>query len=188
MTDGSPLTVRSQPPSARLTKLLSGVRGVLLKPRFKTCGLPVAIERNVSFRQPHTIQLGDWVRIRQGTQILADVQIGDHVFVGRHCDLGSHLLIESQVTLADYVCVLGHTHDYSNPEKRAGKMFSPGLKVIGAGAWIGYRAVILPQVRHIGKGAVVGAGAIVTRDVPEHTIVAGNPARVVHTLTAADAT
>jgi maltose O-acetyltransferase len=47
---------------------------------------------------------------------------------------------------------------------------------VGDRAWIGYRAIVLPGVS-IGEGAVVGAGAVVSRDVPPFTIVAGNPAR-----------
>ena len=49
--------------------------------------------------------------------------------------------------------------------------------VIGDDVWIGHNAVILPGCKSIGRGAVVGAGAIVTRDVPAYTVVAGNPAR-----------
>ena len=50
--------------------------------------------------------------------------------------------------------------------------------VIGDDVWIGARAIILPGV-HIGRGAIVSAGAVVTDDVPEYAIVAGNPARVI---------
>ncbi len=51
-------------------------------------------------------------------------------------------------------------------------------QVIEDDVWIGHNAVILPSCRRIGRGAIVGAGAIVTRDVPRYTIVAGNPAKV----------
>lgn len=53
--------------------------------------------------------------------------------------------------------------------------------IVGDNVWIGNRAIVLPGVT-IGDGAVVGAGSVVTRDVPARTVVAGNPARVVREL------
>lgn len=50
---------------------------------------------------------------------------------------------------------------------------------IGNDVWLGYNSVILPGVKRIGDGAVIGAGAIVTKDVPDFAVVVGNPARVV---------
>ena len=50
---------------------------------------------------------------------------------------------------------------------------------IGSDVWIGHNAVILPEVNRIGHGAVVGAGAVVSRDVPDYAVVLGNPARLV---------
>lgn len=54
-------------------------------------------------------------------------------------------------------------------------------QVIEDDVWIGHNAVILPGCRRIGRGAIVGAGAIVTRDVPRYAVVAGNPAKVLRT-------
>ncbi len=50
--------------------------------------------------------------------------------------------------------------------------------VIGNDVWIGARVIIMPGV-HVGRGAILGAGAVVTKDVPKYTIVAGNPAQIV---------
>lgn len=158
-------------------KVLGGLRALILTPSLGRCGFPVSIEKDVCLRDKKTIQIGRNVYIKQGTQILGDVAIDDDVFIGRFCDIGKNTILSKGVTLADYVCILGDTHDHSNLEKRAGSMYSPGTKMIGEGAWIGYRVLILPQVRHIGKGVVIGAGSVVTKDIPDGAIVAGNPAR-----------
>lgn len=57
---------------------------------------------------------------------------------------------------------------------------------IGRGCFIGARSIILPGVR-IGDGCVVGAGSVVTKDVPSHSVVAGNPARIIHHAVASGA-
>lgn len=176
------LRIRESVKVPKLDKLIGGIRGVLLKLIFKKCGFPVSIEKSVTFFDSQTVEIGDWVRIRYGTQILNHVQIHNHVFIGRYCDIGHNVVLEENVTLADYVCILGDTHDYSNCHQRAGKLYSSGKKIVGKGAWIGYRAIILPQVRYIGSGAVIGAGSVVTKDVPEHCVVVGNPAKIISNL------
>jgi len=161
------------------SKIVGGARGVILKPFFKQCGFPLVVEQGVKLSNITTIEIGDWVRIRSGSQILENVKIHNNVFIGHYCDIGRNTILEDDVTLADYVCILGDTHDYSNVDKRAGKMYSLGSRTIGKGAWIGYRAIILPQVSYVGRGAIVGAGSVVTKDVPDGCIVAGNPARII---------
>jgi chloramphenicol O-acetyltransferase type B len=95
-----------------------------------------------------------------------------------------------QLHIGDYVCVgaeavilMGgnHTHRtdwfslYPFPEAIPDAYIGKGDTVIGDGAWIGMRAMIMPGIT-IGEGAVIASGAIVTRDVPAYTIVAGSPA------------
>jgi acetyltransferase-like isoleucine patch superfamily enzyme len=71
-------------------------------------------------------------------------------------------------------------HEVGDSSQRCGRrVFRPIC--IEDGVWIGSRAVILPGVR-IGRGAVVGAGAVVTRDVPAHALVAGIPAKTIRDL------
>lgn len=69
-------------------------------------------------------------------------------------------------------------HDI-NPAKRAN--INPSPVVIGNNVWIASGSIILPGIS-IGNGAIVGAGSIVTKNVPENTIVAGNPARIIKNI------
>ena len=134
------------------------------------------------FADRKTVALGRWVRLRCGTQVLKNIRFSDNVFVGRCCDIGNDTILERNTSLADYVCILSDTHDFDDPCKRAGKMYSSGTTVIGEGAWLGYRVIVLPQVKSIGRGAVIGAGSVVTKDIPDHVVAVGNPARVIHKL------
>jgi maltose O-acetyltransferase len=165
-----------------LAKVIGICRGLLLNLFSRSGGFPIIIEHEVRFLSAKTIEIGNSVTIRWHTQIHENVKLGNYVFIGKYCDIGKNVVIEDAVALADYVCLLGDTHHYNNPQQRAGEMYSPGTKVIGQGAWIGYRAIILPQVRYVGRGSIIGAGAVVTKDVQDHTIVAGNPAKVIGNL------
>jgi maltose O-acetyltransferase len=80
--------------------------------------------------------------------------------------------IGSDVSIGPEAAILTLGHDPRSP------VFSDrgGMVTIGDNAWIGFRAVVLPGVS-IGEGAVVGAGSVVTRDVPSFSIVAGSPAQ-----------
>jgi maltose O-acetyltransferase len=84
------------------------------------------------------------------------------------------------VALAPYVHLLTSDHEIGAPEARVGPL-KTGPIVVGDGAWVGARSVILPGVT-IGAGAIVAAGAVVTKDVAPNVLVAGVPARFVRDL------
>lgn len=122
--------------------------------------------------------------IGDGTRIGTFVEIQRNVRIGRHCKIQSHTFICEGVTIEDEVFI-GHGVMFINdlwPRATvAGRLQQAGdweLKetYIGRGATIGSGAIILAGVR-IGERSMIGAGAVVTRDVPSHTIVAGVPAR-----------
>jgi acetyltransferase-like isoleucine patch superfamily enzyme len=107
------------------------------------------------------------------------IGFGSEIFSGTEVSIGKHVLI------ANYVLINGYDGHPLDPIARAaGKRPGPegyGPIRIGDYAWIGSRAVILKNVT-IGRGAVVASGSVVTRSVPDLTVVAGNPARVIKTL------
>ncbi|MEZ0136762.1 MULTISPECIES: acyltransferase [Novosphingobium] len=110
------------------------------------------------------------------------VRIGHNAFINRNVyfDLNSHVSIGDRVYVANHVRFITTNHEIGDRNQRAGPI-RPAPIVVGDGAWIGANAIILPGV-HIGNGSVVAAGAVVTRDVPENSLVAGVPARIVRTL------
>jgi acetyltransferase-like isoleucine patch superfamily enzyme len=97
-----------------------------------------------------------------------------------HIDLGAQVSIGRSVGIGRDVLLLTLDHDIGPSEFRCGRQVAAPIR-IGDGVWIGSRATVLPGVS-IGDGAVVAAGAVVTRDVVPNTLVAGVPARFVRAI------
>lgn len=122
---------------------------------------------------------GSQIRIGRGTVILPrSVSIGDHTFIGDHCWLMAEADIGRFCMLASNVALVGGDHRFDVvgvPSIEAGR---PGQKriFIEDDVWIGFGAIVMHGVR-IGEGAIVAAGALVTKDVPPYTIVGSPPAR-----------
>jgi acetyltransferase-like isoleucine patch superfamily enzyme len=110
-------------------------------------------------------------------QGLARLKIEDNVYVGPgvFLDLAAPVTIEAEAVLAPRAMILTHG-DVGNRMLAGVVKRKEGQVVLKRGCWIGAGAVILPGIT-VGEGAVVGAGAVVTHNVPDHTMVAGNPAR-----------
>ena len=108
----------------------------------------------------------------------SQVKIGNNVFINSNCLMMARggITIEDDVMIAANVQLLSNNHDEYDRQVLICSEIN-----IKKGAWIGAGASILPGVS-IGKYAIVGAGAIVTKDVPDYSVVVGTPARVVKTL------
>jgi UDP-2-acetamido-3-amino-2,3-dideoxy-glucuronate N-acetyltransferase len=139
-------------------------------------------------------------QIGEGTAIWQYVVILPQARLGRECNINAHCLIENNVVLGDRVTVkcgvylwdglrvaddvfIGPNATFTNDRFPRSKQYPDTfpLTILEQGASIGAAAVILPGIT-IGAGALVAAGAVVTRDVPPRALVVGNPARVVRYL------
>lgn len=124
------------------------------------------------------------------TKIGAFVEIQKNARIGRRCKISSHTFICEGVTIEDNVFI-GHgvmfTNDiYPRATSLDGQLQSEAdwkveMTVVKQGASIGTGATILPKTC-IGENAIVGAGSVVTKDVPANAVIAGNPARVLRYL------
>ena len=113
---------------------------------------------------------------------VGDVMIGDYTRIGIHNTIIGPVTIGNHVNLAQGITVTALNHNFEDTSKRIDEQgVSTKPVVIGDDVWIGANAVILPGVK-IGCHAVVAAGAVVTRDVPDYVVVGGVPARIIKQL------
>ena len=160
------------------------LRRILLRAMSKAAGHGLRIEPEVVFKHPETMEFGDAVFIGAQTMIQGrfdgKCQIGNHVWIGPHAYFDARdLVIEDYVGWGPGAKVLGSSH---TGEPIDVPIIATALKikpvVVGYGADIGTNATLLPGV-HVGAHAIVGAGAVVTEDVPDYAVVAGVPARFI---------
>jgi acetyltransferase-like isoleucine patch superfamily enzyme len=178
---------------------------------FKQCGSKVILGRGLTLRKPKYITIGsntaldDYVMLDACIGKDNAITIGDNVIIskgcvvqaktgtlsiGAKCDIGVDTIITSasSITLEQSVLIAGNCYiggaRYHLEDKNRAIMeqgtYSRGPISIGEGSWIGASSTILDGVR-IGKGCVIGAGSVVSRDIPDYAIAVGTPARVIKT-------
>ena len=128
--------------------------------------------------------IGDSCMIGTFVEIQKGVTIGSHVKVSAHTFICEGVTIEDEVFIGHHVVFVNDKYPRSTNPKGALKGENDWKLLpiqVKKGASIGSNATILGGVT-IGVGALVGAGAVVTRDVPAHTVVVGNPARILRKL------
>ncbi len=159
------------------------MRRVIVRALCRRVGHALEIGPEVVFKHPETMEFGDAVFIGANAMIQGrfdgTCRIGNHVWIGPHAFFDArNLVIEDFVGWGPGAKILGSTH-VGEPVDVPIIMTELVIKpvVIGYGADIGTNATVLPGVR-VGAHAIVGAGAVVTEDVPDYAVVAGVPARV----------
>lgn len=108
--------------------------------------------------------------------------VGNDVGIGKNFkSLNRDVVIDDYLIMGEDVLFLGGGHVYENIKIPMGKQENLPVTPlhIAGDVWIGARAVVLPGCRRIGHGSIIGAGAVVTKDVPDWAIVGGNPAKVI---------
>ena len=138
------------------------------------------------------ITLGENSTFGRGTVLYCpnNMKIGRNVYIGKYCSLETDIEIKDNVLIGNNVGLIGrYDHDYSKVGlsikdspwigDKDYTFKGKDLKVIiNEDVWIGYGTVILSGIT-IGRGSIVAAGSVVTKDIPEYSICAGNPCKVI---------
>ena len=113
---------------------------------------------------------------------VGDVVIGDYTRIGLHCTVIGPVTIGNHVNLAQGITVSALNHNFEDTRLRIDEQgVNTSEIIIDDDVWIGANAVITAGV-HIGRHSVVAAGAVVTKDVPEYSVVGGVPAKVIRKI------
>ena len=146
---------------ARLTgKLSKSVRALCAKLILEECGEDINIEKGADFAA--NIKIGSHSGIGKNSIVGACTEIGDYVMMGEACHIYTRNHKTSRLDIP--MCRQGFEE------------YKP--VTVGSDVWIGARVTILPGAK-IGTGVIIGAGAVVTGEIPDYAVVGGVPARVI---------
>lgn len=149
--------------------LLRDRRNRLYSERYNA-GKNLLVEYNVNISRQHYLD---------GT-----ISIGDNVLLAKNVfiDYSGRVIIKDNVQITNGVIIETHHHDFHSDPTVSRSLVTPTELVIEEGAVIGSRAIILPTCHYIGVNSRIGAGAVVTKDIPDYSVAVGVPAKIVRSF------
>jgi len=145
-------------------KFAQKFRNFLCSKIFTKCGKELNVENGAYFGNGKDIEVGDCVSFGSNFKTLNRIlRVGDELIMGED------------------VLFQGGIHKYDRLDIPIGKQGggTKSILEICDDVWIGARAIVLPGCKKIGTGVIIGAGAVVTKDIPDYAIVGGNPAKII---------
>ena len=144
-------------------KFAQKIRRFLCGKIFAKCGKYLVVENGVYFGNGKDIEVGDYVGFGSNFKTLNRI-----------------LRVGNELMMGEDVLFLGGSHNHNRLDIPMGKQ-GGGEKTpleICDDVWIGARAIVLPGCKKIGTGVIIGAGSVVTKDIPDYAVVGGNPAKI----------
>lgn len=126
-------------------------------------------------------EVGKDCLIETGAYLGSDIVLKDYASVGPRCSIGDETIIGSNVMMGPECLIYTSNHNFNKEKLKYEGYTKVKPVVIEDKVWIGARCIILPGVT-IGEGSTIGAGSIVTKDIPAYSVAAGNPAKVIKKL------
>lgn len=159
-------------------KLLYKIIGIRLPMSFAKVSLGSRKFRQFCAKLILGDRCGKWVNIEKGVYFGDGLTIGNGSGIGANSNIPSDVIIGENVMMGQECLMFTSNHRMDRLDIPMGAQGSTETKpiVVGNDVWIGARVTILPGV-HIGNGCVIGAGSVVTKDIPDYEIWGGNPAR-----------
>jgi len=179
-------------------RLKAAIPMYIISKKFKVVGKNLYIEKPFKILNPKYIEAGSRFRVFSGSRIECIDRYENQVFnpilkIGNNVTINNyfHIAVINEIILEDYVLIAGKVyisdHNHGNykdihsspnipPANR--ELISPGRVILREKCWIGEGVCILPNVI-IGKGSIIGANSVVTKNIPDFCIAAGNPAKVI---------
>lgn len=173
---------------AAVNKYTNYLRSRIFSWNIGSVGKGFVVYKGFSYRHPKRIHIGNSVFIDKRVTFSTDngssnIFVGDDVSISPDCfiDFTGGISIKRGAHIAFGVYITTHTHGYNHNNPPIGKSLE-----IGEHAFIGARSSVLYNCNRIGKHAVIGVSSVVTKDVPDYAVVAGNPARIIRYVQKAD--
>lgn len=146
----------------QISKIIRKVRGGIACNCFDRHGIKINVERKADFGSGNGIIIGNYSGLGVNCHVRGPLEIGDHVNMGPDVR----------------IITINHNTERTDIPMQGQGTLPPQKVKICDDVWIGARVIILPGVT-IGKGSIIAAGAVVTKDTPEYSVVGGVPARVI---------